>query len=177
MGDLNCDLSPGLPQVKQLQSFCGHYNLSQIVSSRTRVTQNSVSLINICATSCPDCFTSIKASPCGLSDHHVVTMQLYARGSIGSRRSHRIVRSRDYRKLDVEKIADVLTKEEWNKVVSFKDVNDCVECFNLTVSGVMDIVIPVKLKRVKQSVPPWTLLLKPMMQGFNVRELTRQHLR
>ncbi len=82
--------------------------------------------------------------------------QLHARG-VRPREPPKTIKFRDYSKLDIERVADILTDDDWSGIVGFDDVDTCFECFSLVVSGIMDVLLPIKCKRVKRHVPPWSL--------------------
>ena len=44
----------------------------------------------------------------------------------------------------------------WDEVLSsFNDVSDCLECFNLIMNGLLDLLAPLKKLRVHQQECPW----------------------
>ena len=44
----------------------------------------------------------------------------------------------------------------WDDVLSrFDNISDCVECFNLIINGLLDLLVPLKKLRVRQKHCPW----------------------
>ena len=71
---------------------------------------------------------------------------------------HTFVSYRDYSKFDPDKLRDVLTWKDWEEIVNLDDLDISLYCFNATIVGIMDLVVPVKRKRVKhQAIHPWSL--------------------
>ncbi len=161
---------------KMLLGFMTQFNLQEIVNSPTRFTCNTATNIDVIATNRIDCFETPVTYPFGASDHHLISAQFHARG-LKPWKPHKVIQYRDYSKLDVQRIASVLTKEEWNKVVGFDDVLPCVECLGLTISGILDVVIPIKSKRVKSNVPPWSLTPKARNARFRCDKAHKTALR
>ena len=60
--------------------------------------------------------------------------------------SHRLLVVRNFQKLNVNKLDELLTCDDiWNDVLSkFDDPSDCLECFNLIMNELLDLLIPRK---------------------------------
>jgi len=71
--------------------------------------------------------------------------------------SHQLVVVRNYQKLDVDKLDEVLTCDDiWDDAFSkFDDPSDCLECFNLIMNELLDCLVLLKTFRVKRQVCPW----------------------
>ena len=63
---LNCDC-----HTKQLLELCELYNLSQVISEPTRVTQHSETLLDLCLTTTPEKIACSGVIWSGISDHIV----------------------------------------------------------------------------------------------------------
>ena len=65
--------------------------------------------------------------------------------------------ARNFQKLDIDKLDKLLSCDDiWDEVFSsFDDVSDCLECFNLIMTGLLDLLTPLKKLRVRQQVCPW----------------------
>lgn len=57
MGDLNCNMMKNIPNADALKDLCSRLNITQLITSPTRVTLQSSSLINVIMTSNPDLIT------------------------------------------------------------------------------------------------------------------------
>ena len=66
----------------------------------------------------------------------------------------KIIPIRDYRVFDVDRVSQALFSEIWVGIVSFENIDECVECFNTVVTGMVDLLILEKYKKVKYDVPP-----------------------
>ena len=74
MGDLNCDLKKPLPDhhTGKLLSLCSLYELTQVISEPTRVTESTSTLIDLILTNTTEHIFSSGAIPTGISDHNLV---------------------------------------------------------------------------------------------------------
>ena len=104
LGDLNCNLLiPSLPNVKSLTSFCHQLKLTELVCAPTRITESSVSQLDVILTNTPDHFRQIFAIPLSISDHHLVLTNLSPRG-LKTPQPPKYIKTRNYRKLDLEQL-------------------------------------------------------------------------
>ena len=74
-GDLNCCFMSGKRDVlecKQLKSLFNALNYKQLISSPTRITKDSKSLIDLIATNCPQNISDSGVASTHLSDHELV---------------------------------------------------------------------------------------------------------
>ena len=117
------------------------------------------------------CFKNLAVLPFAASDHHLIEMELCVRG-VKPFKPSKFIPIRDYRVFDVERVSQALAPEDWNKIVGFENIDECVECFNAVVTGMVDLLIPEKLKKVKYDVPPWCL--SPEVRSMR-RECRRAH--
>lgn len=156
LGDLNSDLlDPDLPQTKLLNSFCNHLDLSHLVTSATRVTSESTSLLDVIITNNESCYRDTSVSPFSGSDHHIVATCFVARG-IKAGRPHKYVKCRSYRNLDVEMVQKALDADIWGSVLSIDDLDDCVNCLNRVLVGFLEMLCPSKWRRVSAECPQWS---------------------
>jgi len=49
----------------------------------------------------------------------------------------------------------VLLDDAWNEIFDIDDVNVCTEAFTLVMQYIMDVLIPLRRKRIKQTCSPW----------------------
>ena len=68
-----------------------------------------------------------------------------------------LLQSRNFQKLDTDKLDMLLSCDDiWDEVFfSFDDVSDCLECFNLIMTGLLDLLAPLKKLRVRRQECPW----------------------
>ena len=74
LGDFNCDLLSERPDsnTSELLNISNTYNLSQIISQPTRITNTSKSLIDLCFTNYCDKVTVSGAHSLGINDHSLI---------------------------------------------------------------------------------------------------------
>ena len=136
--------------MKQLQ-------LIDLICAPTRVTSNSSTQIDVLLTTDANCFDSTKVFSFSGSDHHLIVSHFYSRGVCVEPTSHRIVVVRNFHKLDLDKLDGFLTCDDiWDDVLSkFDDPSDTLECFNLIMNGLLDLLVPRKTLRVRNKDCPW----------------------
>ena len=74
LGDLNCNLLSDTPSTNtsELLNIFTTYNLNQLITEPTRVTNNSQTLIDLCVTNTPDKVRASRVLSIGISDHSLV---------------------------------------------------------------------------------------------------------
>ena len=74
MGNLNCDLKRSLPDqhTSKLLSLCSLYELTQVISEPTRITESTSTLIDLTLTNTPEHILSSGVIPTGVSDQNLV---------------------------------------------------------------------------------------------------------
>ena len=102
-------------------------------------------------------FDFTRVYPFSGSDHHLIVSHFYARGKCVDPPPHKLVVVRNFQKLDVMKLDEFLMCDDiWDDVLSrFDNISDCVECFNLIINGLLDLLVPLKKLRVRQKDFPW----------------------
>ena len=86
----------------------------------------------------------------------MIVSHFYARGKCVDPPPHKLV-VRNFQKLDVMKLNEFLMCDDiWDDVLSrFDNISDCVECFNLIINDLLDLLVPLKKLRVRQKDCPW----------------------
>ena len=73
IGDLNCNLlKPNIPESVALMNVCRMFNLTQMVSSPSRVTDSTGTLLDVIITSNPNQIREVKIIESSVSDHDFV---------------------------------------------------------------------------------------------------------
>ena len=155
---MNADLSrPSCPQTKLLSSVMRQFKFVNLVCEPTRVTMCSSSQIDVLMTTDVQCFESTKVFPFSGSDHHLIVSHFYSRGVCVDPPPHRFVVVRNFQKLDITTLDELLACDDiWDSVLSsFDDISECLECFNLIMNGLLDLLVPLKKLRVRQWECPW----------------------
>ena len=79
MGDLNCNVLTDNPENKALASFMSDVNLKQVITTPTRITESSSSLIDVIMVSHPDIIYENGVINTTISDHLPVFVRLNLR--------------------------------------------------------------------------------------------------
>ena len=76
LGDINSDVSSESPDCNTTNflNICNIFNLSQVISEPTRITNTSKSLIDLCFTNFPDKVRVSGVHSLGISDHSLIYM-------------------------------------------------------------------------------------------------------
>ena len=103
------------------------------------------------------CFDSTGVYPFSGSDHYLIVSNFYAKGMRVDSLSHQFVFVRNFQKLDTDKLNEFLMHDDiWDDVLSrFDNLSDCLECFNLIVNRLLDLLVPFTKLRVCQQDCPW----------------------
>ena len=73
IGDLNSNLlKPNIPESVALMNFCRMFNLTQTVSSPTRVTDSTATLLDVIITTNANQIREVKITESSVSDHDLV---------------------------------------------------------------------------------------------------------
>ena len=85
------------------------------------------------------------------NDYHLIATHHFHRG-LCNRLPPKFVYSSNSNHLDIDSICNVIHEADiWYEVTGFQEMmNECIECFNLVITGIIDLLIPVKDCRVKQ---------------------------
>ena len=76
LGDLNCNVLPDNPENKALTSFMADVNLKQVITTPTKITESSSSLIDVIMVSDPGIIYEMGALNTTISDHLPVLVRL-----------------------------------------------------------------------------------------------------
>ena len=155
MGDFNSDvLSPQLPECRLFKRFISNFDLQDMFTGPTWVTESSSLYLDVFLTNCSYSFTDVTALPVGFSDYHIVIGTYLTRHS-HQPTGHTLIYVRSYQKLDPTLLHANYTDEVWNDVFSFDNVSDTVKCFTAVQQELMELLVPLCRVRVKRHVSPW----------------------
>ena len=121
----------------------------------TRVTEGSLSLLDVIMTSDPDYFISVQVKSFGGSDHCLIRALFCARGVKSAWVKFRY--ACDYRKCSEETLHEVLSSIKWEDFVKFDDIIACVECFHHVIVEITDLVFPLWKFRIKKVSHEWAV--------------------
>ena len=89
-----------------------------------------------------ECFRGTVACPTSISDHFIIATNLIPRG-VKLRKPATYVKTRKFQEIDSDVLDNIYdAKDIWTEVLGFDDINDCVNCFNEVLLGLMDTVFP-----------------------------------
>ena len=133
------------------------YNLTQLVTQATRVTNNSSSLIDVILSSIPDCHVSNDVFKFSLSDHFMVFTCIKAQHD---KNNHRTIKYRCYKNFNGDAfINDVCNDRILSNCVDVCDIDCNVEnVWRTWKSSFLEICnkhAPIKVTRVKHRYNPW----------------------
>lgn len=142
LGDLNCDiLRKSKPESRALLEVCFSLNLYQIITTPTRITENTQTLIDVIITSNRNLISSSDVLLSSISDHSLPYAVLNLK-SPKCKPSYVTVRSfKNYRQ---ESFVNDLSLVPWHVVDIFDNVNDKLSVFNKFFMDILDVHAPVK---------------------------------
>ena len=124
LGDINCDLLAESPDnsTKELLSISTIYNLSQIISQPTRITNTSKTLIDLCFTNDPDKVRLSGTHSLGISDHSLI--YLIRKSNCQVINTNFPVAMRQFKNFNDEEFLNDLRQVDWTEVNLLNDPND-----------------------------------------------------
>ena len=149
LGDFNVDELKS----NRLKDLMVLYGLSQQISSPTRITKDSSTLIDHIYTT--DSFGSQKSGvmPFGCSDHHLIyTVRCCFRKK---HKEHSTIQYRKFKDVDLQELSTDMDKVPWSCIEAFDDVDDVWSTFRNLFFDVIDRHAPMREKRVKASPAAW----------------------
>nr|CAH7733245.1 unnamed protein product [Callosobruchus chinensis] len=149
LGDFNVDYAnPGTSSYNLLEQFMENFEVAQLITDFTRVSENSSTLIDlILTTSC--CLVSDSGvQNCHFSDHDMIF-------SILSLPKPQPVfkHIRNYKSIDVESFRSDLANKKVNELIYIRDKK--IDYLNSAILSVLDVHAPYKLIRFTKKPAPW----------------------
>ena len=164
LGDLNCNLLQQNPDGLSLLNFVSELNLKQLITSPTRITESSESLIDVVISSTSDLVQESGVIETCISDHFSVYMVLNLKLP-KQPRSYITVRSfKNYNPMLFT--ADLVSKHETllQSIFSESDVNSKLSILNDAQLSTLQTHAPVKTIRVRNCPSPYiTQNIKDLM--------------
>ena len=157
LGDLNINLINNQKHtpngIKQYQEFCSLHNLKQLITSPTRVTANSSSLLDHVLTNFTDRVSQSGVVDTGLSDHQLI----YFTRKVNRTKfnTHKYIRTRSLKNYSQSLYLEKLNEINFPDYSKFKDVNDAYSDFIGKVTSVINQIAPMKEIRVKNNSQDW----------------------
>ncbi len=156
LGDLNANvLDVSNNATKNLNSIIELYQLSQTISSPTRVTLNSSSLVDVCLTPTPDKLILSRVVKTTISNHYMILIV---------RKINIIPKLNRYKKIEVcnfkhfnaNNFQTDLHNQTWELISNYSDVDRMWDIWKTLFMDVLDRHAPLREKRVKNKPNvPW----------------------
>ena len=151
LGDFNVDISKKNNLSSLITEFCKSKDLTQYVSSPTRITEYSSTAIDLAISNsghAKDCYVI----ELGISDHCLVFIR---REKTHVDRKPRTITTRSFKNFNQEPFLDDLGNLDWSPMLKSTNVDEAAEIFNSNVLGVLDKHAPVVQRRIRIDSPPW----------------------
>ena len=152
-GDLNCNLlALQDPPAQALVGFCSSFNLSQVISHTTRITESTESLIDVVLVSNANLVQEVKVSPSSINDHELILVVLNLKKS---RPKPRYILTRSYKSYNREAFTRDLLQVPWYVIETFEDVDDYLYAFYLLSEEILDRHAPVIKVKIRSRPNPF----------------------
>ena len=157
LGDLNINLINSQKHtpngIKRYKEFCSLHGIEQLLTSPTRITKNSSSLLDHVLTNSADRISQFGIVNVGLSDHQLI----YCTRKITRTRlnAHKYVKMRSLKYYSEDLCVEKLKEIDFPDYSNFKDINEAYSDFTGKVASVIDEIAPIKEVRVKSNSQDW----------------------
>ena len=153
------------PENNLLMDFCDRLCLQNQISEPTRVTEKTMTLLDVILASHPERYATCGNLHMGPSDHDLV----YAvRKNKLPRAKALVIEYRTMRQFDIHKFLNDLKTVPWSTAYIYDDVDDLWHHWAKLYNEVLDKHAPMKKKRVRGDQLPW---ITPQIQ----REISRRN--
>ena len=141
------------PLFKQYRELCVSFSMKQIISSPTRITSNSSSLIDHVLTNASNMISSSGVIDIGISDHQMIYC---TRKLVRSRFDiHKNIRCRSFENYDATSFVDILRLCNFPNYETYGDINHAYSDFIGKLTNSIDKVAPTKVIRPKSRSEDW----------------------
>ena len=167
LGDFNLDMLPRkLPvDARDLRQLFNAYQVTQLIKSPTRVTNNSSTLIDLALTTDVGKIVASGVMQCSISDHSLIYLVRRARKV---QTTFKNIQFRNFKKYSVERFVSDLYNVSWEEVDTSLTVNDAWNVFKSLLNNVIEKHAPLQSKRARGDSLPWlTSDIRTMMRKRN----------
>ena len=174
MGDLNFDCSslnsPGSSPISFMENI---FDIKQIVTSKTRVTDTSATLIDVILTSKPERHTITDVLETTFSDHFMVYTVYEI--EIKMKQKHKVTTFKDYKHFDCDAFLNDLGQCRVLNAVT-DDLQNLWATFKCNFLQISERHAPVKQRRLKNRFNPWvsTEIVRTMYDRDHKHKLARR---
>ena len=140
---------------REWQNLTLFLGLTQMISQPTRATPKSKTLIDHIYTSTEENISCVNVKELTVRDHYGI----FGNRKINSfvhKHSHQTITYRSFKHFDEIAFVDDLRQIPWEILVTFDDVNECVQVWNILFLEIVNKHVPLKQYRVrKDHQPDW----------------------
>jgi len=137
-----------------LKQLIYQFDLSQLISSPTRVTTTTSTIIDLILVTYPNLITQSGILEVGLSDHMITYCTRKVNNKI-SVNKHNGVKLRSLKKYSKQTLEVELEQTNWQDVTDGCNVDKAWLCFKKEFLTIVDKIAPFKLVRLKHGTAPW----------------------
>ena len=152
LGDSNIDHLKCTPNSTKLRMFSTKFNLSQLITQPTRVSNNTSTLIDHIYVNNPELYAHSGQLEPGLSDHVLI---FTARKRAKLCKSKTTIIIRDYKHFSQINFLHSIQNEDWTDLFNSTDVNEAVSIFNFIFLKIVNEHMPFRKIRVRERSAPW----------------------
>ena len=153
MGDFNIDMLKKRPAWESTIALCG---LHQLVSTPTRVTPISSTLIDHIYTTNPNIVSNVDVPAIGISDHYPVCCKVTCKDTFSVNTKHSSIIYRCFKHFNEQAFLMDLSLACFDYVYNFEDPDSALSYLTKTFLTVANKHAPLKEKRIRQqTLPPW----------------------
>ena len=166
LGDFNYDLMKSQPAWESTVSLFG---LSQLITSPTRVTPTTSTLLDHIYTNDPNMISDTCVSDTSFSDHSPVICSMTGRVSKVRNKGHTTFEYRSFKHFDKNEFLFDLDQISFDNVLQCDDATVALNIFYELLIPILNKHAPVRRKRVKQqTLPGW--LTSEIIEAMRVRD-------
>ena len=163
-GDINCNYLMNSDH-KELKSILAAFGLKQLITTPTRITQESKTLIDVICSNEPQNIHSVKTIPAGLSDHELIGC---ARKLHNVKHQPRVITCRNYSNYNHQLFCDDLRSRNFEHVFASSCVNKAWSFLRDILQQCVNKHAPLITKKIKGSLCPW--LTQDVKREMNLRD-------
>ena len=127
IGDLNCDILKNSPESRVFRNLCSSLNLTQLITSPTRVTSHSSTLIDVIMTTNTALVAESGVIENHISDHYLIFTVLKLKLP---KPQPTFITVRSYKHYDWNIFLEDIAQEQWEHISLVDDVDEQLNEFN-----------------------------------------------
>ena len=170
LGDININLNQKKSRNSlfntSLYDWCHIFDLTQIITESTRISNNSESLIDHIYTSVKEKIAQSGVLNFGFSDHCVIYCTRKTVRSLFNR--HNTIKIRSLKNYSPQKLNEELNSVDWTEFYNCVNVDEALNLFCRIFISTLDKLAPLKSVRVKQRTEPW--ITQEILQSIHDRD-------